>query len=74
MKKKAYEYEFQCLLIVMGLTLDVDQRAVYWIVRSFEGSTLFQAPTAEDIPHGEEIYPIKEMSLQHPHMQGNTCN
>jgi hypothetical protein len=58
----------------MGLTLDVDQRAVYWIVRSFEGSTLFQAPTAEEIPHGEEIYPIKEMSLQHPHMQGSTCN
>lgn len=62
------------MLTVMGLTLDVDQRAVYWIVRSFEGSTLFQAPTAEEIPHGEEIYPIKEMSLQHPQMQGNRCN
>ncbi|XP_021913370.1 proto-oncogene tyrosine-protein kinase ROS isoform X3 [Zootermopsis nevadensis] len=58
---------------VMGLTLDVDRRAVYWIVRSYEGSTLFQAPTAEEIPQGEEIYPIKEMSLQHSHMQGPLC-
>ncbi|XP_069689840.1 proto-oncogene tyrosine-protein kinase ROS isoform X2 [Periplaneta americana] len=57
---------------VMGLTLDVDQRAVYWIVRSYEGSTLFRAPTAEEIPHGEEIFP-KRMSLQHPHMQGPLC-
>jgi hypothetical protein len=55
----------------MGLTLDVDQRAVYWIVRSYEGSTLFRAPTAEEIPQGEEIYPIKEMNLQHLHIQGN---
>lgn len=69
--KKIHEYNSFWLLTVMGLTLDVDQRAVYWIVRSYEGSTLFQAPTAEAIPQGEEKYPIKEMSLQHPHMQGN---
>jgi hypothetical protein len=59
------------MLTVMGLTLDVDQRAIYWIVRSYEGSKLFWAPTAEQIPQGEAIYPIQEMSLQHPHMQGN---
>ncbi|KAJ9583818.1 hypothetical protein L9F63_021821, partial [Diploptera punctata] len=58
---------------VMGLTLNVDQRAVYWIVRSYEGSTLFQAPTAEQLQHGEEILPIKTTSLQHPHIQGPLC-
>lgn len=56
----------------MGLTLDVDQRAVYWIVRSYEGSTLFQAPTAEQLQHGEDILPIKTTSLQHPQIQGIT--
>ncbi|XP_077540102.1 receptor protein-tyrosine kinase sevenless isoform X2 [Haemaphysalis longicornis] len=33
---------------VMGLTLDVGNKKVYWMVRSFEGSKLFQAPLRED--------------------------
>lgn len=54
----------------MGLTLDMDSRAVYWIVRSYEGSTLFKAITADEIKMGEEIHPQKISSLQYPNMQG----
>ncbi|KAL3277022.1 hypothetical protein HHI36_012384 [Cryptolaemus montrouzieri] len=31
---------------VMGLTLDMDHKNLYWIVRGSEGSTLFKAPMA----------------------------
>ncbi|RZF32704.1 hypothetical protein LSTR_LSTR004132, partial [Laodelphax striatellus] len=58
---------------VMGLTLDVDHQGVYWIVRSYEGSTLFHAPTADCLKIGEEIQPLKVSSLQHPNMQGPLC-
>lgn len=53
----------------MGLTLDMDQHSVYWIVRSYEGSKLFQAPMADDITIGTPA-PIKISNLQHPNMQG----
>lgn len=32
--------------VVMGLTLDMDNNRVYWIVRGFDGSSLFHAPMA----------------------------
>lgn len=32
----------------MGLTLDMEHKMVYWIVRSSEGSELFSAPMATD--------------------------
>lgn len=54
----------------MGLTLDMDQRAVYWIVRSYEGSTLFRAVMADELKLGEEVEPQKVSSLQYPNMQG----
>lgn len=54
----------------MGLTIDMDKRSVYWIVRSYEGSSLFRAATADKLKHGEEILPQKVSSLQYPNMQG----
>lgn len=54
----------------MGLTLDMNYRSVYWIVRSYEGSSLFRAITADELKMGEEIRPEKVSSLQYPNMQG----
>jgi hypothetical protein len=57
----------------MGLTIDMDTRNVYWIVRSYEGSSLFRAATAERLKHSEEIEPQKVSSLQYSNMQGIRC-
>lgn len=64
---KDYQFKF---LTVMGLTIDMEKRSVYWIVRSYEGSSLFQAATADKLKFGEEIQPQKISSLQHPNIQG----
>jgi len=53
----------------MGLTLDLDSRAVYWVVRSYEGASLYKAPTAETLEPGE-VQPIRISKLQHPSVQG----
>ncbi|XP_075227577.1 receptor protein-tyrosine kinase sevenless [Lycorma delicatula] len=58
---------------VMGLTLDMDRRGVYWIVRSYEGSTLYRAVMADELKLGEEVEPQKISSLQYPNMQGPLC-
>ena len=59
---------------VMGLTLDTENRYVYWIVRSYEsGSIVYRAPTSERIPMSHKIIPEKVSSLQHPNMQGPLC-
>ncbi|XP_076178506.1 receptor protein-tyrosine kinase sevenless isoform X1 [Ptiloglossa arizonensis] len=59
---------------VMGLTLDTENRYVYWIVRSYEsGSIVYRAPTSERIPMSHKIVPEKVSSLQHPNMQGPLC-
>ncbi|KAG1702093.1 Proto-oncogene tyrosine-protein kinase ROS [Nymphon striatum] len=34
---------------LMGLTLDFDQNKVYWMVRSYEGASLYQASLAGDV-------------------------
>jgi len=45
---------------VMGLTLDTENRYVYWIVRSYEsGSIVYRAPTSERIPMSYKIIPEK---------------
>lgn len=45
---------------VMGLTLDTENRYVYWIVRSYEsGSIVYRAPTSERIPMSHKIIPEK---------------
>lgn len=57
----------------MGLTLDTDRKAVYWIVRSFEGSNLYQASmaSADSTPEKALIFePALITSLQHPTLQG----
>ncbi|XP_011637649.1 proto-oncogene tyrosine-protein kinase ROS isoform X2 [Pogonomyrmex barbatus] len=59
---------------VMGLTLDTENRYVYWIVRSYEsGSIVYRAPTSERIPMNHKIIPEKVSVLQYPNMQGPLC-
>ncbi|XP_043520805.1 proto-oncogene tyrosine-protein kinase ROS isoform X2 [Frieseomelitta varia] len=59
---------------VMGLTLDTENRYVYWIVRSYEsGSIVYRAPTSERISMSQKIVPEKVSALQHPNMQGPLC-
>lgn len=47
-KRKFYDMEAYTGRKVMGLTLDFDMRRVYWIVRSYDGSTLISAPLVDD--------------------------
>lgn len=48
---------------VMGLTLDTENRYVYWIVRSYvSGSIVYRAPTSEKIPMSQKIVPEKVIS------------
>lgn len=56
---------------VMGLTLDIDNLRVYWIVRSYDGSSLLSAPMATDdwdIDHSVRVeeYTLKDKTLQGP--------
>ncbi|XP_050027352.2 proto-oncogene tyrosine-protein kinase ROS isoform X2 [Dermacentor andersoni] len=55
---------------VMGLTLDVGNKKVYWMVRSFEGSKLFQAPMRKDVQDnhiaGKIIGPLSESEMKGP--------
>jgi proto-oncogene tyrosine-protein kinase ROS len=55
----------------MGLTLDINNKYVYWIVRGSEGSNLFRAPMAGY--SNKKITPEKISSLQKPNMQGPLC-
>lgn len=36
----------------MGLTADLEEKWLYWLVRSYDGSELHRAPTADQITHG----------------------
>ncbi|XP_072751260.1 proto-oncogene tyrosine-protein kinase ROS isoform X2 [Anoplolepis gracilipes] len=59
---------------VMGLTLDTENRYVYWIVRSYEsGSIVYRAPTSERIPMNHKIIPEKVSTLKDPNVQGPLC-
>lgn len=56
----------------MGLTLDMDQKYLYWIVRGSEGSNLYKAPMQgywKDIKYTAEVVSV----LQKPSMQGPLC-
>lgn len=46
-KKEYYRMEAYSGKKVMGLTLDRDRQRVYWIVRSYDGSSLISAPMAD---------------------------
>ncbi|XP_030754698.1 proto-oncogene tyrosine-protein kinase ROS-like isoform X3 [Sitophilus oryzae] len=54
---------------VMGLTLDMDKKLVYWVVRGSDGSHLFEAPMA-GYYDGEDITKRKVALLQRGNMQG----
>lgn len=56
---------------VMGLTLDMHKKTVYWIVRNYEGSTLFRALMADNLQLTQEITPVKMALTQYPDIQGN---
>lgn len=45
-------------VIVMGLTTDLENKWLYWMVRSYDGSELHRAPTADQISHGIYEVPV----------------
>ncbi|XP_050510998.1 proto-oncogene tyrosine-protein kinase ROS isoform X1 [Diabrotica virgifera virgifera] len=57
---------------VMGLTLDFEQKYVYWIVRGSEGSNLYKARMQG---HWDNEVPSVEIisSLRKPNIQGSLC-
>lgn len=45
---------------VIGLTLDLENRFLYWIIRNYESvSILYRAPTSEKLPWNRKIIPEK---------------
>lgn len=54
--------------LVMGLTLDMDNKTVYWIVRSHLGSSLFSAKFMDDLTEEDEPveYKLTERNLSGP--------
>lgn len=66
-KKEYYRFEVWSGKLVMGLTLDMDNKRVYWIVRSYEGSSLMSAPMAGTDEHLQlEEYVLQDKTLQGP--------
>lgn len=58
----------------MGLTLNEDEKHVYWIVRSNEGSSLYKAPMAHSRhEYDDDEQPLKISTFKHPNMQGPLC-
>ncbi|KAJ8952660.1 hypothetical protein NQ318_020975, partial [Aromia moschata] len=57
---------------VMGLTLDIDQKFVYWIVRGSEGSNLYKAPM-QGYWNNKKLTVEKVSSLKESNMQGPLC-
>uniref|UniRef100_A0A1B0CKJ2 Fibronectin type-III domain-containing protein n=1 Tax=Lutzomyia longipalpis TaxID=7200 RepID=A0A1B0CKJ2_LUTLO len=55
-------------LQVMGLTLDLDNQLVYWIVRRYDSSSLYSAPMAGSLAPNVSVVETKlrEASLQGP--------
>ncbi|XP_037919299.1 protein sevenless isoform X2 [Hermetia illucens] len=53
---------------VMGLTLDLDNERIFWIVRSFERSSLFSAPMANNFISDLDVIEttLEERSLNGP--------
>lgn len=67
-KKEFYHIQTYSGKKVMGLTLDFDMKRVYWIVRSYDGSTLMSAPLAESDSYTFELqeFPLSEKRIQGP--------
>lgn len=51
---------------VMGLTLDIDNQILFWIVRGYDGSSLFSAPMPGNSNFSMQEYILKEKNLQGP--------
>lgn len=51
---------------VMGLTLDIDNQRLFWIVRGYDGSSLFSAQMPGNSHQNIQEYILKEKSLQGP--------
>lgn len=48
----------------MGLTADLENKWLYWLVRSYDGSELHRAPSADLIAHGvSEVCEFIEIHL-----------
>lgn len=66
-KKEFYRMEAYSGKKVMGLTLDFDSDRVYWIVRSYDGSTLISAPMIDDEMN---LFELAEHSLPEKQVLG----
>ncbi|CAH0553544.1 unnamed protein product [Brassicogethes aeneus] len=55
---------------ILGLTLDMDNKYVYWIIQGSEGSNLFKAPMAgywpDKVIKAERVYTLKKPNIQGP--------
>ncbi|XP_043482361.1 proto-oncogene tyrosine-protein kinase ROS isoform X2 [Leptopilina heterotoma] len=59
---------------VTGLSLDLENRFLYWIIRSYENvSILYRAPTSEKLPMNQKIVPEKISILEYTNIQGPLC-
>lgn len=64
-KREYYRTEAYAGKQVMGLTLDIDNQRIFWIVRGYDGSSLFSAPMP-----GNSLQPIQEYTLKEKSLQG----
>lgn len=68
-KREYYRVEKFSGKQVMGLTLDLDNQRVYWIVRSYDSSSLFSAQMADQAGH-YSILPNNEYKTEQEKIQG----
>ncbi|KAJ8921659.1 hypothetical protein NQ315_010568, partial [Exocentrus adspersus] len=71
-KNEYHDVQFFSGRQIMGLTLDMDEKYVYWIVRGSEGSNLYRAPMQgywSNIKYSIEVV----SALEKPSMQGPLC-
>ncbi|XP_037036977.1 protein sevenless isoform X3 [Bradysia coprophila] len=65
-KREYYRTEVYAGKQVMGLTLDIDNQRLFWIVRGYDGSSLFMAQMPGNSHQSVQEYILKEKSLQGP--------
>lgn len=68
-KREYYRVEKFSGKQVMGLTLDLDNQRVYWIVRGYDGSSLFSAQMADQAGHYSTL-PHYEYKTEQEKIQG----
>lgn len=65
-RREYYRTEVYAGKQVMGLTLDIDNQRLFWIVRGYDGSSLFSAQMPGTAHQPIQEYILKEKSLQGP--------